>query len=333
MQVALLQGLPLTATPAAPRQEGAACPLPPRETWKPEDFGPLGVLEEQKLQQALADCRAALARPYYDAAADGADREAYYKGLSGSQSPADFYHSLNDLVTRTHAHSLDYDPSHNLYPVVDLHPDGRLHSIYSGRSMAPEEVIRHDFAVHRAHQQQRWALMSLTTLSATQVGERIASLDANLPYNCEHVVPQSWFDKKSPMRGDLHHLFACDPGCNSMRGDVPYADDGQGAEKSMPDCGSVTKDQKHFMPSAGRGAVARATLYFLLRYPGIIGKDPDQYKPSDIQTLLRWSRDNPVTDYERHRNAEIFHLQGNRNPLVDHPEWADKIDFKLGEAA
>ena len=30
-------------------------------------------------------------------------------------------------------------------------------------------------------------------------------------FNCEHVVPQSWFDKKEPMRGDLHHLFACDP--------------------------------------------------------------------------------------------------------------------------
>ncbi|MGW1681571.1 endonuclease [Saccharopolyspora sp. NPDC002376] len=33
-------------------------------------------------------------------------------------------------------------------------------------------------------------------------------LEAALPYNCEHVVPQSRFGNREPMRGDLHHLFA-----------------------------------------------------------------------------------------------------------------------------
>jgi endonuclease I len=35
----------------------------------------------------------------------------------------------------------------------------------------------------------------------------------------------------------------------------------------------------------------------------------------------------PVSEYERHRNAAIFERQGNRNPLIDHPEWAARIDF------
>ena len=26
------------------------------------------------------------------------------------------------------------------------------------------------------------------------------------------------------MRGDLHHLFACEVGCNSFRGNFPYCD-------------------------------------------------------------------------------------------------------------
>jgi endonuclease I len=34
-----------------------------------------------------------------------------------------------------------------------------------------------------------------------------------------------------------------------------------------------------------------------------------------------------VSDYERHRNFAIAELQGNRNPLIDHPDWAERIDF------
>ncbi|MCE0446644.1 endonuclease [Streptomyces tricolor] len=37
-------------------------------------------------------------------------------------------------------------------------------------------------------------------------------------------MPQSWFAKREPMRGDLHHLFACEPECNSFRGNIPYTD-------------------------------------------------------------------------------------------------------------
>jgi endonuclease I len=47
---------------------------------------------------------------------------------------------------------------------------------------------------------------------------------AELRFNCEHVVPQSWYAKAEPMRGDLHHLFACEPRCNSFRSNIPYFD-------------------------------------------------------------------------------------------------------------
>ena len=46
-----------------------------------------------------------------------------------------------------------------------------------------------------------------------------------------------------------------------------------------------------------------------------------------IATLLQWHEAEPVSEYERHRNAAIFERQGNRNPLIDHPEWASRIDF------
>jgi len=85
-----------------------------------------------------------------------------------------------------------------------------------------------------------------------------------------------------------------------------------------------------FEPGAGKGTVARAVLYFLLRYPGEINRTATEYEADRIPILLRWHKENKVADYERHRNQAIFKVQGNRNPLIDHPEWADDIDFLKG---
>jgi len=69
-----------------------------------------------------------------------------------------------------------------------------------------------------------------------------------------------------------------------------------------------------------------------LRYPGRIGDHPNEYTKDDIKILLQWHKEDPVTLHEHHRNQAIFKLQKNRNPLIDHPEWADKIDFTKGLA-
>jgi endonuclease I len=44
-----------------------------------------------------------------------------------------------------------------------------------------------------------------------------------------------------------------------------------------------------------------------------------------ISRLLEWNREDPVDPFESHRNEIIFERQGNRNPFIDHPEFADKI--------
>ena len=80
----------------------------------------------------------------------------------------------------------------------------------------------------------------------------------------------------------------------------------------------------------GKGQVARATLYFLLRYPGEIDDNDREYTRDRLDVLVRWHRDHPVSLHERHRNRTIERKQGNRNPLVDHPEWIDRIDWANG---
>jgi endonuclease I len=168
------------------------------------------------------------------------------------------------------------------------------------------------------------------SLTTAKLIEKVDVLEADLPFNCEHVVPQSWFDKASPMRGDLHHLFACETQCNSFRSNSPYADFPDFPEAIRNNCGK--SEGKKFEPGFGKGEAARATLYFLLRYPGLINNSNQEYKPENLEILLGWHKTYPVTEHEKHRNMAIAssQKQGNRNPLIDFPEWADLIDFRLG---
>jgi endonuclease I len=288
------------------------------------------VSDNAELNASLATLREALSQKYFDAEKDGADRDAYYQDLDKTQAPDAMFDALRELLETTHTSPRAYKPSKFVYPVVDLQPNGKLRSVYSGIEFDPEEFILEDF---RVEQERAVRLSELVAregrLSNEAFMEELDLLEAQLPYNCEHVVCQSWFAKKEPMRGDLHHLFACESRCNSFRNDIPYFDFPDFDESIRDDCGRQDNKQQ-FEPSAGKGKVARATLYFLLRYPGQLNSVDQQYDQGSMRTLLKWHGDFPVDQHELHRNATIFALQGNRNPLIDFPKLAKKIDFARG---
>ena len=51
-----------------------------------------------------------------------------------------------------------------------------------------------------------------------------------------------------------------------------------------------------------------------------------EIKPWAIQLLLRWNEQDPVSQKEIDRNNAIYNdYQHNRNPFVDHPEYAPMI--------
>jgi len=286
----------------------------------------------QALDEALAQLQAARTRTYYDKASDELNRDKYYEKILAKFSAlkeTELFQELSNLVKKTHKNTLSYSPSKHLYPWVDLQPNTKLQSIYSERELDPEEVIRQDFQIEQERSRQfRELVLAESVMSTEQIAKQLEQLEASMPFNCEHVVPQSWFNKKEPMRGDLHHLFACEPNCNSFRGNNPYFDFPDFNETIRNDCGKLL--EKKFEPTGGKGATARATLYFLLRYPGEINKTSKEYQEERLETLLKWHKAYPVTQYEKHRNMAIFEKQGNRNPLIDFPEWADKIAFGLG---
>lgn len=271
---------------------------------------------------------------YYDEARDKEDMAAYYRAINFmAEDKSSLFKELSELITRTHTNQPSYDESRykHLYLWVDLQKDGNIHSIYSGVVREPEQLLQEDYETEKkrgeAYEKLIGASSSPADLQAAH--ELSANIESEYKYNCEHVVPQSWFHKESPMRGDLHHLFACEPVCNSARSNHPYYDfpdyePGSSMSIIRDSCGKYEGDR--FEPESGKGAVARATLYFLLRYPGKI----NQYSEEDIRVLLSWHRNFTVSPYEKHRNQAIFDVQHNRNPLIDYPQYADNIDFSLG---
>nr|WP_311298481.1 endonuclease [Niallia sp. MER TA 168] len=235
---------------------------------------------------------------YYEEDRDKEMKQTYYKDSSLDRK------TMHELLEKTHQNKLGYAPHRYVYPWVDLNENGKLKSIYSGKEMDPLAVIEKDIRM------------------LEETGINSNSLSDKVTLNCEHVVPQSWFDKRQPMRGDLHHLFACDPPCNSSRGNSPYADFPDYVPESsilgiQEGCGKA--DEGKFEPEYGKGIVARATFYFMTRYIGIMDNNL-----VNLEVLLEWHQKFPVSLYEKHRNLAIYDLQGNRNPYIDFPELAEK---------
>ncbi|MFZ5949111.1 MAG: endonuclease I family protein [Candidatus Rifleibacteriota bacterium] len=133
--------------------------------------------------------------------------------------------------------------------------------------------------------------------------------------NIEHSWPQSK-GAKGIAKSDMHHLFPTDPVANSTRSSLPF---GIVDHPSWEEGGSKC-DGDVFQPRPKyRGNIARALFYFSVRYKYRIDSDEEQ-------VLRQWNKDDPVDANERARNDRVEQIQGNRNPFVDHPELADRIN-------
>jgi endonuclease I len=272
------------------------------------------------LRLALTELAAAKERKYLDEDADGEAAASYYSALDADADPEALYVALSGLLEETHKVRPGYSPAVELYPWIDLQPDGKLRSVYTEEEFDPETMIEEAAEIEAQRASFRVEKMGERGTADESAEALVEKLH---PYNCEHVVCQSWFEHHEPMRGDLHHLFTCERKCNSFRGNFPYVDFPDYLEVVRESCGK--REDSGFEPWRQKAPVARASLYFLLRYPG-----QTVYSDESLALLLEWHETAPVSDYERHRNAAIFEKQGNRNPLIDHPDWAGRIAFADG---
>lgn len=266
---------------------------------------------------------------YYNEKLDNIWIEHYYCNIPPNPATStQLLKELQSLVRKTHKYKYPYYISKDqyLYTWVDLQPNGQLKSIYSGIQKSPQQVIEEEFITIQRRFEHYQKLMSSQMGSRKNIKRQVQLISNQHKFNAEHVVPQSWFKAREPMKGDLHNLFACEPKCNSVRSNFPYYEFESKADprRIRNYCGLY--EMGRFEPEHGKGTAARATLYFVLRYPGQLIK---RYrKRINFPLLIRWHEQFPVTDYEKHRNQAIFEIQGNRNPFIDFPDLTKKIVFQ-----
>ena len=143
--------------------------------------------------------------------------------------------------------------------------------------------------------------------------------------NCEHTWPQSFFSENEPMRSDLFHLYPTDVDANSQRGNLDFGDVISSTwSEGGSALGTDASGQTVFEPrEAHKGNVARTYFYFTVRYGGLYNDFED---PVKMESLFRsWHVIDQVNTAELQRNESIYTLQNNRNPFIDHPEFADRI--------
>lgn len=141
--------------------------------------------------------------------------------------------------------------------------------------------------------------------------------------NTEHTWPQS-MGATGDAKSDLHHLFPTNSQANSIRGNYPFgevvnASWQEGGSKK----GSNSSGNTVFEPRDDhKGDTARAVFYFAMRY-----NNPSNFLNSaNQQMVLRdWYYDDPVSEYEIHRNDEIKDIQNKPNPFIEYPMLLDRI--------
>jgi len=83
---------------------------------------------------------------------------------------------------------------------------------------------------------------------------------------------------------------------------------------------------------AYKGDFARTYFYTSTRYytedgawPGSDMTDGADLRPWALEMLLEWHADDPVSLKELERNEAVYGFQDNRNPFIDHPEFAELV--------
>lgn len=159
-------------------------------------------------------------------------------------------------------------------------------------------------------------------------------------YNREHSWPKSYFNDQPPMNSDLFHIYPTDGMVNGKRDNNPYGEVDVSVLHWESENGSLSGANTYpgysgtvFEPlDSFKGDLARTYFYMSTRYYAQDGgwqnwamANGADLKPWAVAMLLEWHHMDPVSQKETERNNAIYALQHNRNPFIDHPEYADCI--------
>lgn len=180
----------------------------------------------------------------------------------------------------------------------------------------------YDWSRYEAADEYEGDSSSILAIYSRQPFKKTTHVSGSKGWNREHVYPQSKLGGAS--KSDNHLIFASDNKVNGVRSNHKLGlvsnhnspvIDSEGRATECYSSGSV------FEPcDAAKGEVARATLYAYVMYDlSITGNF------TSLDLCLEWNEDYPVSNREIYRNNTVYKNQKNRNPFVDHPEFATMI--------
>lgn len=187
-------------------------------------------------------------------------------------------------------------------------------------------------------------------------------------YNREHTWPRSYGLGSTGTPGpatDTHMLHLTHVGYNSNRGNKPFANCNSGCTKlpTTPNHGvggNTDADSNWYTNPDGndgsfeawdyiKGNMARAVMYMAARYQGESGEphleltdnrslitgggSGGKHYMGILTDLLEWNSFDAPDERELNRNQIVFNFQNNRNPFIDHPEWARRELFETPRPA
>ena len=231
-------------------------------------------------------------------------------GLKGNNLKTALYNIIKNHNVIT------YSGLWTAFQKTDRKPNGKVFDIYSYNPSGPQP---YEF-----------------TFVTDQCGSYSAESDC---FNREHSWPQSWFNSTAGPDSDMFHIYPTDGYVNNRRSNYPYGNVGtvsyvsQNGGKLGP-CTNTGYSQTVFEPiNEFKGDVARSYFYMSTRYTGEDGAwgtsdatNKATILPWQLNVLMQWHHQDPVSAKEVARNDSIYYLyQNNRNPFIDHPDWADSI--------
>ena len=260
---------------------------------------------------------------------------ALLSGSAQAEIPAGYYDScegksgqdlLKALYSKITNHTnVGYDGLWEVYKESDVRADGTLWDIYTTKA---------------------WSSNFTKCGNYSLIGDCV---------NREHSMPKSvWGGGKSAQYSDAFHLYPTDGKVNGQRSNYPYGECANGTR--LPNNGSVQAlgrlgtstfsgySGKVFEPDDQyKGDLARSYFYMAACYNNLIGSwtqgemgnmmagnSYPVFKTWAVNLLLKWARQDEVSQKEIDRNEAIYSFQKNRNPFIDHPElveyiWGDKV--------
>ena len=232
----------------------------------------------------------------------------YYKNAEG-KTGQDLRAALHNIIKK-HTEK-NYSELKYIYPDTDGDSDGKLIDIYSSK---------------------RW-----------NIDEDGSYKEEGDAWNKEHLWCQSWFGSGTP-KSDLFHVMPVDGYVNGRRSNHPFAEvvyhagqkNNYRSSNGSTLGTSITEGYSGvaFEPADEyKGDVARSMFYMSTRYYTEDGSwsssemtNKCEIEPWAMKMLLKWHKNDPVSEKEIARNNKIYDdYQHNRNPFIDHPEYANMI--------